>query len=183
VNSNVRSINPQGGALRTNYVLIDYESVQPQALSVLQQEHFKDIVFVGASQAKVSFAAAEALQRMGSKAEYVKISGTGRMLSTSTLPSISVSLQRKTRRRTSHHLEGHRLRSAHPAPEVEEDLRSTLPRHCGDPDRPRSKLTIACRAAVSHRYEAPATRPRQAARGKDANEHDQCIVPEATQRL
>ncbi len=81
VNSNVRSINPQGGALRTNYVLIDYESVQPQALSVLQQEHFKDIVFVGASQAKVSFAAAEALQRMGSKAEYVKISGTGRMLS------------------------------------------------------------------------------------------------------
>lgn len=73
----VRSINSQGDALRTNYVLIDYESVQPQALSVLHQEHFKVIVFVGASQAKVSFPAAEALQRMGSKAEYVKISGNG----------------------------------------------------------------------------------------------------------
>lgn len=63
--------------MRTNYVLIDYESVQPEALSVLHEEHFKVIVFVGASQAKVSFAAAEALQRMGSKAEYVKISGNG----------------------------------------------------------------------------------------------------------
>lgn len=63
--------------MRTNYVLIDYESVQPEALSVLCQEHFKIIVFVGASQAKVSFATAEALQRMGSKAEYIKISGNG----------------------------------------------------------------------------------------------------------
>ena len=63
--------------MRTNYVLIDYESVQPEALSVLDQEYFKVIVFVGASQAKVSFATAEALQRMGSKAEYVRISGNG----------------------------------------------------------------------------------------------------------
>lgn len=63
--------------MRTNYVLIDYESVQPEALSVLCQGHFKVIVFVGVSQAKVSFATAEALQRMGSKAEYIKISGNG----------------------------------------------------------------------------------------------------------
>jgi len=63
--------------LRTNYILIDYESVQPKALSLLRQEHFKVIVFVGACQAKVSFETAEALQRMGSQAEYVKISGNG----------------------------------------------------------------------------------------------------------
>ena len=63
--------------MRTNYVLIDYENVQPEALSVLDQDHFKVIVFVGASQTKVSFESAAALQRMGSKAEYVKISGTG----------------------------------------------------------------------------------------------------------
>ena len=52
--------------------------MQPEALSVLDQEHFKVIVFVGASQAKVTFDAAAALQRMGGKAEYVKISGNGR---------------------------------------------------------------------------------------------------------
>jgi hypothetical protein len=64
-------------ALRTNYVLIDFENVQPEALSLLDQEHFKVIVFVGATQQKIPFEMANALQRMGSKAEYVKISGNG----------------------------------------------------------------------------------------------------------
>jgi len=63
--------------LRINYVLIDYESVQPEALSVLHEDHFRLIVFVGATQAKVSFETAAALQRMGSRADYVKIAGTG----------------------------------------------------------------------------------------------------------
>jgi hypothetical protein len=62
---------------RINYVLIDFESVQPTALSVLHDEHFRLIVFVGATQAKVSFDTADALQRMGSRAEYIKIAGTG----------------------------------------------------------------------------------------------------------
>jgi len=57
--------------------LIDYENVQPAALSVLNQQHFKVIVFVGASQAKVTYEVASALQQMGNKAEYVKISGNG----------------------------------------------------------------------------------------------------------
>lgn len=63
--------------MRTNYVLIDYENVQPAAMAVLEQEHFKVIVFVGANQAKVSFEVASALQRMGAKASYVKITGNG----------------------------------------------------------------------------------------------------------
>lgn len=63
--------------MRTNYVLIDYENVQPAALAVLEQEHFKVIVFVGANQAKVSFEVASVLQRMGAKASYVRISGNG----------------------------------------------------------------------------------------------------------
>ena len=61
--------------MRINYVLIDYESVQPESLSMLAAENFKVIVFVGASQTKVTFEAAAALQRMGDKAEYVKIRG------------------------------------------------------------------------------------------------------------
>ncbi len=63
--------------MRTHYVLIDYENAQPGGLSVLDQEHFKIMVFVGASQTKVAFESAAALQRMGSRAEYVKISSTG----------------------------------------------------------------------------------------------------------
>ena len=63
--------------MRTNYVLIDYENVQPAALSVLEKEHFKVIVFVGASQTKVAFDIAAQLQRLGPSASYVKISGNG----------------------------------------------------------------------------------------------------------
>lgn len=63
--------------MRTNYVLIDYENVQPEAMAVLCKEHFKVIVFVGANQAKVSFEVASVLQQMGERARYVKISGNG----------------------------------------------------------------------------------------------------------
>ena len=63
--------------MRTNYVLIDYENVQPSALSVLEKEHFKVVDFVGANQAKVAFDVAAQLQRLGPSASYVKISGNG----------------------------------------------------------------------------------------------------------
>jgi hypothetical protein len=63
--------------MKMNYVLIDYENVQPERLSVFDAEHFKVLVFVGANQTKLSFEAAAALQKMGSKAEYIKISGQG----------------------------------------------------------------------------------------------------------
>lgn len=63
--------------MRTNYVLIDYESVQPKDMSALQQDRFRVIVFVGAHQNKISFETAATLQQMGSNVEYVKISGSG----------------------------------------------------------------------------------------------------------
>ena len=63
--------------LRTNYVLIDFENVQPENLDVFSADHFKVIVFVGASQTKVPFDVAIAMQKLGSRAEYVKISGNG----------------------------------------------------------------------------------------------------------
>jgi hypothetical protein len=63
--------------MRTNYVLIDYESVQPASLAVLDQEHFKTLVFIGSNQTKVPTEFAEALQRMGARAEYVRITGNG----------------------------------------------------------------------------------------------------------
>ena len=64
--------------MRTNIVLIDFESVQPESLLPLEHDHFKIIVFVGASQAKVPFEVATALKRLGNKAEYFKIAGNGK---------------------------------------------------------------------------------------------------------
>ena len=64
--------------MRMNYVLIDYESVQPDALAVVDHEHFKTVIFIGSNQAKVPTEIAVALQRMGSRAEYVRVTGNGR---------------------------------------------------------------------------------------------------------
>ena len=52
--------------VRTNYVLIDFESVQTRSLELLTQEHFKVIVFVRANQGKLPFEVAESLQQLGS---------------------------------------------------------------------------------------------------------------------
>jgi hypothetical protein len=64
--------------MRTNYVLVDYENVtNPTVLDVLAQGHFKVIVFVGASQPKVTYEVASTLQKLGDRATYIKISSSG----------------------------------------------------------------------------------------------------------
>ena len=63
--------------MKINYVLIDYENVQPKNLASLAEEHFRVKVFVGANQAKVPIELAEAMQALGERAEYVRISGNG----------------------------------------------------------------------------------------------------------
>lgn len=62
--------------MKTSYVLIDYESVQPNIAS-LQHEHVHVIVFLGPHQTKIAFEKAAALQRMGANAEYVRMSASG----------------------------------------------------------------------------------------------------------
>lgn len=63
--------------MRINYVLIDYENVQPESLASLDAEHFQVLLFVGASQSKVTFEVASAMQVLGERAQYVKIAGNG----------------------------------------------------------------------------------------------------------
>lgn len=63
--------------MKTNYVLIDYENVQPDDIDTLHHEHVRVIVFVGPHQTKIAFEKAAALQRMGANAEYVRLSGSG----------------------------------------------------------------------------------------------------------
>lgn len=60
--------------MNTNYVLIDFENVQPESLQLLTQEHFKVLIFVGASQNSLPFALADSMQQLGCRAKYVKVS-------------------------------------------------------------------------------------------------------------
>jgi hypothetical protein len=61
----------------TNYVLIDYENVQPKNLEVLEQHPFEILVFVGSNQTKVSMDLALEMQKLGPRARYIQISGNG----------------------------------------------------------------------------------------------------------
>jgi hypothetical protein len=61
----------------TNYVLIDFENVQPKNLELLTTHPFKVFVFVGANQSKVPFDLADSMQQLGNDAKYIKIAGNG----------------------------------------------------------------------------------------------------------
>ena len=65
--------------MATNYVLVDFENVQPESLEALASGAFKVKVFVGAQQARgrVSFEFSESMQKLGSHAEYVRIARNG----------------------------------------------------------------------------------------------------------
>ena len=64
-------------AARTNYVLIDYENVQPTDLAMLRDKPFKVKVFLGANQPKIPVALAAAIQGLGANAEYVVLESSG----------------------------------------------------------------------------------------------------------
>lgn len=65
--------------MRTHYVLVDFENVQPESLEALATGAFRVKVFVGAQQARgrVSFEFSESMQKLGSHAEYVRIARSG----------------------------------------------------------------------------------------------------------
>jgi PIN domain len=63
--------------LKTNFVLIDFENVQPQNVTLLGGGRFKIKVFLGANQAKIPLEMARVLQAFGPDAEYLQIDGHG----------------------------------------------------------------------------------------------------------
>jgi len=63
--------------MKINYVLIDFENVAPDNLDLLDQEWIRVLVFVGKNQTKLPFPLAKAIQKLGSRAEYVEMAGTG----------------------------------------------------------------------------------------------------------
>ncbi|HKS29838.1 MAG TPA: PIN domain-containing protein [Pyrinomonadaceae bacterium] len=63
--------------MKTNYVLIDYENVQPDNFEALQQEHIHVIIFAGHRQTQIPVKTVAALQPKGGNAEYVHLTGSG----------------------------------------------------------------------------------------------------------
>ena len=63
--------------MKTNYVLIDFENVVPDNLELLNQEWVRVLMFVGKNQTKLPLALVKAMQKLGSRVEYVEMTGTG----------------------------------------------------------------------------------------------------------
>ena len=64
--------------MKSPFVLVDFENIQPKGLGELEVPPFQIRVFVGARQAKISLETARALQVFGPDVEYIPIEGSGR---------------------------------------------------------------------------------------------------------
>ncbi len=64
--------------MKTKFVLVDYENVQPSDLGRLKDSPFEIKIFVGSAQGKIPVKLAVALQELGPAAEYIEIEGSGR---------------------------------------------------------------------------------------------------------
>ena len=62
---------------RTNYVLVDFENVQPPDIALLKDGPFKVKVFLGPNQSKIPVSLASELQSLGSNAEYISLNAAG----------------------------------------------------------------------------------------------------------
>lgn len=63
--------------MANNYLLIDFENVQPESIALLDGLEFTILLFVGAHQSKIPLALATQLQRLGERARYIRIEGNG----------------------------------------------------------------------------------------------------------
>jgi len=64
--------------IRTNYIFIDYENVQPSSFELIKDYPFKVVLFVGANQTKIPIELVTSMQNLGDNAEYVRIEGNGK---------------------------------------------------------------------------------------------------------
>lgn len=60
-----------------NYLLIDFENVQPESIALVDGLDFTILLFVGAHQTKIPLALATQLQQLGERARYIRIEGNG----------------------------------------------------------------------------------------------------------
>ena len=62
---------------RTNFVLVDFENVQPKDVGLLKDGPFKVKIFLGPNQSKIPVSLAAALQSLGERAEYIVLETAG----------------------------------------------------------------------------------------------------------
>lgn len=62
---------------RTNFVLVDFENVQPKDIGLLKDGPFKVKVFLGPNQSKIPVSLAAAMQSLGPSAEYIVLETAG----------------------------------------------------------------------------------------------------------
>lgn len=62
---------------RTNFILVDFENVQPNDIGLLMDGPFKVKVFLGPNQSKIPIKLATALQSLGDNAEYIVLKTAG----------------------------------------------------------------------------------------------------------
>lgn len=64
--------------MKTHFVFVDFENVQPENLSLLHGGPYKIKVFLGSHQTRIPLAMARALQVFGTDVEYLQIDGNGK---------------------------------------------------------------------------------------------------------
>ena len=64
--------------MKTTFVLVDFENVQPKDLALLSGGSYKIKIFLGTHQGKIPVAIARALQAFGPDVEYVQVSSGGK---------------------------------------------------------------------------------------------------------
>lgn len=62
---------------RANFVLVDFENVQPKDIGLLKDGPFKVKVFLGPNQSKIPVVLAAAIQSLGENAEYIVLETAG----------------------------------------------------------------------------------------------------------
>lgn len=64
--------------MRKTYLFIDYENVQPESIAGLEKGNFYILLFLGANQSKLNTNLVRSLQPLGTRVEYVIITGSGK---------------------------------------------------------------------------------------------------------
>ena len=78
MNGPATSVVKNSRSMRTNFVLVDFENVQPDDLGLLKDGPFKVKLFLGPNQSKIPVALASSLQSLGENAEYVVLETAGK---------------------------------------------------------------------------------------------------------
>lgn len=63
---------------RTNFVLVDFENIQPNDIGLLRDGPFKVQIFLGPHQSKIPVTLAATLQPLGGSVEYITLEAAGK---------------------------------------------------------------------------------------------------------